>query len=196
MNEYEFTTDWFEHHALGKWPTFFAPYKDQENVCYLEVGSYEGRSLIWVMENILTATTSLAVMVDPYLPSPDTSGYGDIAEVKERFLRNIKPFRQRIECNFELSHRALSRMMKRRELYFDVMYIDGDHRARGCLEDMVLAWRLLKVGGTMIVDDYLWQLHTPDYARPMLAVDSFLRMYLDVELVHKEYQVVFRKKGV
>jgi hypothetical protein len=34
---------------------------------------------------------------------------------------------------------------------------DGSHRARDVLEDAVLSWPLLKVGGIMLFDDYLWQ---------------------------------------
>jgi len=40
---------------------------------------------------------------------------------------------------------------------FDFIYIDGDHTAEGVLQDAVLAWRLLKAGGIMAFDDYLWE---------------------------------------
>ena len=39
---------------------------------------------------------------------------------------------------------------------FDFIYIDSDHSPTAVLADAVLAWPLLKVGGVMIFDDYLW----------------------------------------
>ena len=39
---------------------------------------------------------------------------------------------------------------------YDIVYIDGWHSAFGAMADGVMSWPLLKVGGVMIFDDYLW----------------------------------------
>ena len=39
---------------------------------------------------------------------------------------------------------------------FDIIYIDGNHEPEYVLEDAVLSFPKLKVGGYMIFDDYEW----------------------------------------
>ena len=40
---------------------------------------------------------------------------------------------------------------------FDLAYIDGSHRASEVVVDVSLAWRLLKRGGLMLLDDYKFE---------------------------------------
>ena len=40
--------------------------------------------------------------------------------------------------------------------YYDFIYIDGDHTNEGVFIDSVLSFPLLKNGGIIIFDDYLW----------------------------------------
>jgi len=37
---------------------------------------------------------------------------------------------------------------------FDFMYIDGSHKCIDVYNDCVLAWRILRKGGLMVLDDY------------------------------------------
>lgn len=85
---------------------------------------------------------------------------------------------------------------------FDVIYIDGEHFARNALEDAVLAWPLLKVGGYMIWDDYAWEQHggkdclnpSTAYRCPRPGVDAFLELYkLCLTVVRKGYQVYIKR---
>jgi hypothetical protein len=57
---------------------------------------------------------------------------------------------------------------------FDLIFIDGNHSTACVLEDSVLSWPLLSVGGVMIWHDYLLQLHGNTIKSPKLAIDSFL----------------------
>ena len=47
--EYEFTSNWFTHN-LPYWHPILEPFKGKPDVHYLEVGLYEGRSAIWMLE--------------------------------------------------------------------------------------------------------------------------------------------------
>ena len=40
--------------------------------------------------------------------------------------------------------------------FFDIIYIDGNHEPEYVLEDAVLSFPKLKVGGYMVFDDYVW----------------------------------------
>jgi hypothetical protein len=87
---------------------------------------------------------------------------------------------------------------------YDVIYVDGSHTADDVLEDMVLAWPLLKVGGLMILDDYGWDgaenaggRPMPEDLLPKIAIDAFLSTYRNfVQVVFKDYQVALRRLPV
>ena len=63
LKKYNFTTDWFTTH-IRLWKKVLADFKNKPNIHYLEIGVFEGRSLIWMLENILTHPTSKATALD------------------------------------------------------------------------------------------------------------------------------------
>jgi predicted O-methyltransferase YrrM len=67
--------------------------------------------------------------------------------------------------------------------YFDLIYVDGSHQASDVLFDAVVSFKLLRVDGIMVFDDYLWAEELP--ARPAFidplrcpkpAIDSFINL--------------------
>jgi predicted O-methyltransferase YrrM len=85
---------------------------------------------------------------------------------------------------------------------FDFVYVDGSHKCIDCYTDMALSWRLLKTGGTMVVDDYLLQPWAGvnhgseekplDY--PKRGVDHFLSKYEGTyRVLDKGYRVCLEK---
>jgi len=158
------------------WEKILAPYKDKP-ITYLEIGSYEGASLCWVMENIATHPDSRAIAVDTWDVVPDWTEH--TAEqwraVFDRWKANTAPWRGRIVALRGDSAVQLA-LVQSTGWDLDVAYIDGSHRALACLTDMCLAWRLLKPGGTMIVDDVLYW-SAPDtwepHDSPATACDAF-----------------------
>ncbi len=59
--------------------------------------------------------------------------------------------------------------------------MDGSHQAPDVLADAVFAFPLLKVGGLMIFDDYLWSMELPgqqdSFNMPKPAIDAFVNIY-------------------
>ena len=51
--------DWFSQH-LPVWENALADYGKKPGIQYLEVGVFEGRSAIWMIDNILTHSSSQA----------------------------------------------------------------------------------------------------------------------------------------
>eukprot|EP00296_Roombia_truncata_P003522 JP439750.1.p1 GENE.JP439750.1~~JP439750.1.p1 ORF type:complete len:92 (-),score=10.09 JP439750.1:105-380(-) len=79
---------------------------------------------------------------------------------------------------------------------FDLVYIDGSHRAADVLSDAVLAWKLLSRGGIMIFDDYEWheEATREAIACPRIAVDAFVQCHSDsLHVLHQGYQLFVRK---
>jgi hypothetical protein len=78
-----------------------------------------------------------------------------------------------------------------------LIYIDGSHQAPDVLSDATLSFPLLKVGGTMIFDDYTWRSVPGDpLYGPKLAVDAFLNIYfhkMRIGWSPNNFQVVAQK---
>jgi predicted O-methyltransferase YrrM len=59
----------------------------------------------------------------------------------------------------------------------DLIYIDGSHEAKDVLTDLVLAYHMLKPGGFIICDDYMWRQNTNPLSSPKLGIDSFYNCF-------------------
>ena len=178
MNKYKFTEDWFTEN-IPVWNTLFSFLKNQEELNILEIGSFEGRSTVWFLENLLSGKNSNIICIDP--------------EVKPNFFHNISMFKEKVKLIKNKSQFELRKTQYLKET-FDIIYIDGDHTALSVLEDAILAFRALKKHGFLIFDDYLWKKTGVDTKEPMIAIDSFLKVYAErVFVIHKEYQVIINK---
>jgi predicted O-methyltransferase YrrM len=181
--KYKFTCDWFSE-GIPIWQKILKPFTNQKNVAYLEVGVWEGRSLIWMLEHVLTHATSRATVID-LLP----------AELKDAFFYNLNlsGHRKKVEVFEGLSQKRLMELSDNR---YDIIYLDGSHKAKSILMDLMLAWELLPVNGILIVDDYLWKTaELPIDQCPKAAIDSFLTFYgEELEISYAGYQLYIRKK--
>lgn len=163
-------------------------------VKFLEVGSYEGRSTLWLCENILTHPDARIVCVDTFKGNDEMAPHEKIG-IFERFMYNIAPFGSKVEKIMAMESGIALRSFPYAEV-FDFIYIDGCHRSRNVLEDAVLSYPLLKVGGIMLFDDY------GSYST--IGVDAFLKCYSEsdgptgknannIEVISKGYQLAIRK---
>ena len=61
---------------------------------------------------------------------------------------------------------------------YHLVYIDGSHIASDVLEDTLLTWQLVKIGGFIIFDDYGF-VFAPEIAEdpPKVAIDVFLKLF-------------------
>ncbi len=184
--KYVFSTDWVTPH-IPVWKDVLSGYRDKPNVRYLEIGVFEGRSLIWMLENILTHPTARAVCIDPY---------SDCEYAEKRLYSNLRKsgFRYKVKVIKGFSQFELRRLPLD---YFDIIYIDGSHIAPDVLTDGTLSWMLLKNGGILIFDDYRYDLSFPSELRPRFAIDSFITAYRNyIEILHSGRQVIIRKQNI
>ena len=195
---YIFTHDYFSAN-IEQWRKDLNHFAGLPNLNFLEVGSFEGRSACWLLQNILTHETSRLTCVDVFDEERsqglyDTTGLdSDSASKEDRFEHNVLQTgaRYRVEKIKQWSREALRRLPGS---FYDFIYIDGSHIARDVLEDAVLAWYLLKEGGLITFDDYMWKDNSDPLQCPNLAIDGFLNVYEGhYWLVHTAYQVTLRK---
>jgi len=60
-----FSVDWHSHN-IPHWRRILERYRGQPKVRALEIGSFEGRSTIWLLENILTHETAHIDCIDTF----------------------------------------------------------------------------------------------------------------------------------
>ncbi|MBN2196505.1 MAG: class I SAM-dependent methyltransferase [Polyangiaceae bacterium] len=181
---YEFSEDWFTRN-VPVWNEHLAPFRERPNLRYLEVGTFEGMSAIWMLKHVLTADSALAEGVDPYFDEAYLS----------RARRNLEHSGQggRFKLHCGLSVDVLPALVP---ASYDIIYIDGSHTADDVLADAVLSWRLLKPSGVLIFDDWQFDPKLPDELRPTVAIDAFVTAYRRrLELVHRGYQVIVKKSA-
>jgi predicted O-methyltransferase YrrM len=197
MTDYKFTQDWFSHNIpLWEQLAKMVPGVPGERN-FLEIGSFEGRSAVWMVEHMLTDGDTLRC-VDTWEGSEEHSPdlFGD---ANGQFRRNIKIAaekfpRRRVIQHTETSTSYLAKVIDQ-EGEFDFIYIDGSHIARHVMTDACMAWPLLTKNGILVFDDYLWGETRDILHRPRLAVDMFINLFAEeLDIVHMGYQFVVRKK--
>lgn len=66
QEEYDFSSeDWFTRN-IPIWEVALASYKGRLDIHYLEIGAFEGRSGMWMLDNILTHPSSRMTVIDPF----------------------------------------------------------------------------------------------------------------------------------
>jgi hypothetical protein len=188
--QYNFTKNTFTD-RIPSWTKLLNEFKGKPGINYLEIGTFEGRSALWVLENILTHPTSTLTIIDAF----EENSY-------KTFVSNINLSG---EANKFKIMTGLS-THKIRELPFnsiDFAYVDGSGKGIVMFSDLVSAWNLVKVGGLIICSQYSLNAPLrralnlqPDDPGPHEAIDAFVKLYnpyISVLAVDGN-QVIFRKK--
>ena len=183
--KYKFSTDGVSANA-PVWLKYLEEFAAKPAVHALEIGSFEGRSAVWFLENILTHHSATITCIDLFEE-----------DFEATFDRNVKASGlghklTKLKGESRISIRSLKNN-------FDFVYIDGSHVAKDVLVDAVMAWDLLKPGGMIIFDDYGLRRSPRDSQSDALipepAIDAFLKVFRHyVDVVHQDYQIIVRKK--
>jgi len=84
-----FTEDWFTNN-IPTWNKVLGNLRNKP-VKFLEIGSFEGRSAVWALENILTHKQSELYCIDHWLYEGDKN-----KNVYNTFLKNIEPWKDKV----------------------------------------------------------------------------------------------------
>jgi cephalosporin hydroxylase len=228
MTDYKFTQDWF-HWAPEVWKQLIPLLPTRKS--FLEIGSFEGRSAVWIIENMMNPGDWIDC-VDTWEGGEEHIN-GEMSGAEQRFEHNIdaalggavvelrhkhdtssshvrmaSPAPTEGERKLVYKYKTNSTEFLGRKLasqlkymkpeaapMYDFVYIDGSHIAKDVLTDACMAWPLLKKGGLMVFDDYMWGNPRDILHRPKIAVDAFTTMFAEeLDIVHMGYQFVVRKK--
>lgn len=182
---YEFTNNWFESTAKPIWDQLIPLLKPHR---ILEIGSYEGASACYMVDTLGSEQDLHLYCVDSWAGGVEHADV-QMGEVEQRFLDNIarakKNATKKIYMHVRkgLSAHVLPNLMYEGHVgTIDFIYIDGSHQAPDVLTDAVMAFNMLKVGGVMVFDDYLWE-EVRGEGRdvlmcPKMAIDAFTNLFI------------------
>jgi predicted O-methyltransferase YrrM len=191
MTEYP---NWFETpNAKNPFVLHMAEFYGRSNLNFLQIGAYCGHASTWLLANVLNGDGSVLHDVDTWEGSNEPGHDGmNFSEVEKIYDSNMNLFTNVNKYKMTSTEYLLSARDER----FDFIYIDGAHTAEQVIEDAVLSWPLLKMGGIIAFDDYLWP--SPDgneMNSPKPAIDFFLRLHKhEVDVLHNAWQVWLRKR--
>lgn len=163
----------------------FIPVDSSKPIRYAEIGAFYGANIISVADTYGKHPESLMIAIDPWTDYSDYPEYkGQQVSIYETFMSNIEScgVKDRVQVKRGYSHELLPTL---EDSSFDIIYIDGNHEPEYVLEDAVLAFRKLKVGGYLIFDDYGWG--GPDLTKR--GIDGFLNGY------HKRIRVLGQRES-
>jgi len=172
------------------------PFKDQENLQFLEIGSFAGNSAVWLMENILTKPSCRLTCVDPWAGTLEQERLSHVegltfSYVEDAFDEQLEPYKDKLIKQKMFSSDYL---MANRDKRFDFIYIDGDHYPQAIMLDGLLSWDLLKPNGILAFDDYAWAHPRGIKYYPRIPIDLFVHMYSEYScVIQKGYQLWLRR---
>lgn len=197
-----YTADWFKGNEKN-WGAWLLRFKGKPNLRFLEVGCFEGRATVWLLENILIHKSATIDTIDTFEGGMEVGEDGAHVNrnVQKNYFDNIAPFEKKVytwkgESAFLLRGGAklIPGDIRFNLGSYDFIYIDGSHKSPQVLEDSILAWRLLKVGGILIWDDYGLKRYPNPLDNPAPAIEIFLQIFEgQYKLISKGYQVCIEK---
>jgi predicted O-methyltransferase YrrM len=158
MSKYDFLIDWFSYNKIHL-DSFIK--KNIDNIEHvLEIGSWEGMSAVYFLENLNLKSITL---IDP---CPENSYKMWIKEEQfesiknknlnqyDRLIKNLKATGQFEKCliHRNTSHNILPTLKSKS---YDFIFIDGVHLPEYVEFETNYAYNLLKDNGYILFDDYL-----------------------------------------
>jgi predicted O-methyltransferase YrrM len=182
QSQVNFTQDWFSR-SIPSWQFILSRMiQKTPHLRILEVGVFEGRSTCWLLENFCKTPESSIVALDTFQGGIEHKNM-ELGALRARFDSNIasvgSPARVEVRQGYSLPQ--LAQLVAEKIEPFDFISIDASHQAPDVLGDALLAFQLLKRGGVMAFDDYIWSPMRPGTENPLLlpkmAIDAFTTIY-------------------
>jgi hypothetical protein len=182
-NKYQFNyDDWFSNN-MNIWKNYLAPLKE---IKYLEIGSFEGRSAVFVGElnNVEEVTC-----VDTFEGSDELNNI-NFDLVYKNCSENLKKLNKAYNLIKDTSHNFFQKNNKK----FNVIYIDGSHLYDDLKKDFINSMNCLDDGGILICDDFLWFFYEKIEQNPIGAILECYENYKkDLEILFINHQIIFKK---
>ncbi len=183
---YSFTTNWFKDSELRQLLSTMVD-SEKENR-FLEIGSFEGQSTVYLADTYCKQPGSKIVTVDPFDLGDNCTTV--TSETEKTFLKNVaaSPESSKIVVRRQYS----DDFFRENTETFTFIYIDGSHAPMQIQRDAANAFKVLETGGILWFDDYLGG----EDRKIKEAIDFWFQvMGGKVRVVHSGYQIGCVKVG-
>ena len=178
--------DFFSNN-INVWKNFL--YKlDKFN--YLEIGTFEGRSALFVSE---LKNSKKIVCVDPYIEYEEAKKYNfKMSDVYHS--ANDKFIKMNTKKNIILIKKKSDDFFKNNQDLFQVIYIDGNHQYEFVKRDFKNAFNCLDNNGLLICDDFLWFKNQILEHNPIVAIlECYYEYQKNLDILFISDQIIFKK---
>ena len=175
--------DWFSGN-IPIWNFFFKKYNlIYKKINYLEIGSFEGRSSLFVLKNL---KNSKCHYVDTFTGSDEHSKI-NFLKVFENFTKNIEPYKNKVN----IYKTSSNNFFKENKLYFDLIYVDGSHYADHVYADALNSFKFLNKDGLIIFDDFVWTYYDNINNNPIGGLIPFLKKnFYNLKILYVNFQLI------
>jgi hypothetical protein len=183
--------NWFEGQRYN-FEEHLQEFKGQPNLRFLQLGAYTGDASVWLCDNILTGKNSFLRDIDTW------KGSNEREHESINFNEVFSVYSSKIQAKPSVPY-----IMTTKEFFtnvplgkYDFIYIDADHTADAVASDAEYSWELLKRGGILAFDDYMWGQDMKPELTPRPAIDNFLEFHEgEYTILTKNYQVWIKKNA-
>ncbi len=188
-NDYIFSEDWFSSNIPIWDNTINKEFNKNSKLKYLEIGTFEGRSAIYICENFQNIKVICVDPFDEYESVESLAKKQDMKRIYDTFQSNVKDFKDRIN-HYKISS---NEFFKKNNELFDIIYIDGSHYYIDVENDFKNSLNCLNVGGIIIFDDFLWDYYKKIEENPINGILPFLNKQKYLKIISASNQLILKK---
>lgn len=169
-----------------------------KNIQILHLGAYTGHGTRWMLERVFgncvdVDTWTGSTSIDGHLDNHDFFYSPIIEELYDQTVAGL-PTKK-----FKGTTRDFFNQNKEK---FDFIYIDASHKKEDVALDLSESWKILKAGGVIACDDYLWLTDGDPWNEPTEqihlipheAINEFIDIHKqEIKILINNYQLWFQK---
>ena len=179
--------DWFTHNINNLDLVFEKNQLYDKILSVLELGSYEGNSSVFFLKYFKKLKLTC---VDTFEGSIEQDNK-DFGKVFENFQFNTQNYQDRINV---FKSKSKDFFLNINKSNFDLIYIDGSHRAKDVFEDALNSFNVLNKKGYMIFDDFLWDFYKEINDNPIGGIKLFIKKnFFKIKIISIGYQLIIQK---
>ncbi len=187
--KYTYGCDWFYKSEINQKAKFLLGHKNKKNFDILEIGSFEGLSTTYFIDNFLSKSDGQITIVDPFLLYPEKLIPGTLlnqVQIRNFFFNISKSsYPEKVQYLGLTSDEFFEVNNKK----YNFIYIDGMHTKKQMTKDLISSWDSLLIDGVVWMDDYL-----VDHGRLKKTLDKTIESLKGKhKVIHRGYQIAIKK---